>query len=52
MNGYKKYNKNLISLPMSEKLSTGIFSLPIYPTLKDSEILGFIKILKKIIKSI
>ena len=32
---------------MSEKFSNGIFSLPIYPTLQNSEILNFIKVLKK-----
>ena len=52
MRGYNKYNRNLISLPKSEKFSKGIFSLPIYPTLEINEILTFIKVLKKIIKSI
>ena len=52
MKGYNKYNRNLISLPKSEKFSKGIFSLPIYPMLKVDEILTFVKILKKIVKSI
>ena len=52
MRGYNKYNRNLISLPKSEKFSKGIFSLPMYPTLEINEILTFIKVLKKIIKSI
>jgi aminotransferase EvaB len=52
MKGYNKYNRNLISLPKSEKFSKGIFSLPIYPMLEVNEILTFVKILKKIVKSI
>ena len=52
MNGYRKYNKDLTSLPVSEKFSNGIFSLPIYPTLQNNEILNFIKVLKKIVKAL
>jgi len=52
MKAYKQYNKNLISLPVTDRLSNGIFSLPIYPTIKIKKILQFIKILKKIVKSI
>ena len=43
--------KNLY-LPITEKMSRGIFSLPLYPTLKHSEVYKFTKILKYIVKSV
>ena len=45
---YIKHNR----LPISEKISKGIFSLPLYPNLKENEILKISKILKKILKII
>jgi aminotransferase EvaB len=45
---YIKHNR----LPISEKISKGIFSLPLYPNLKENEVLKISKILKKILKTI
>jgi dTDP-4-amino-4,6-dideoxygalactose transaminase len=50
MKAYKKYNKGLVSLPLTDNFSNGIFSLPIYPMLNMKELLKFIRILKKILK--
>ena len=52
----KAYNnltkrKNL-HLPITEKMSKGIFSLPLYPKLKYSEAYKITKILKTILKTI
>jgi len=43
--------KNLY-LPITEKMSKGIFSLPLYPKLKYSDAYKFTKILKEILKDI
>ena len=50
MKGYK--NKKNFYLPITEKMSKGIFSLPLYPELRYNEVLKFTKILKKIIANI
>ena len=52
MNAYTKYNKKIAHLPLTDKFSKGIFSLPVYPTLKSKDLMKFIKILKKVIKSV
>ena len=44
--------KKNLHLPITEKMSKGIFSLPLYPKLKYSEAYKFTKILKNIIKAI
>jgi aminotransferase EvaB len=44
-------NKNL-HLPITERMSKGIFSLPLYPNLKYSEAFKFTRILKNILKAI
>jgi dTDP-4-amino-4,6-dideoxygalactose transaminase len=50
MRGYKNFiKKNNKRLYETEKKSKMIFSLPIYPNLKDSEIKAIIKNLKEII---
>ena len=52
MKGYKRYrfdNKNLLN---SQKLSKTIFSLPLYPELKDYEVKKICNILVKILKKI
>ena len=53
MKGYKKMvkGKNL-QLPITEKMSKGIFSLPLYPKLKYSVAYKFTKIIKQILKNI
>ena len=43
----KKKNSNL---PITQNMSKGIFSLPLYPNLKDSDVYKITKILKKILK--
>ena len=52
MKGYKNYKFFDNNLKYSEKLSKEIFSLPLYPELKEYEVkkicLALIKILKKI----
>ena len=45
----KKKNSNL---PITQNMSKGIFSLPLYPNLKDSDVYKITKILKKILKDI
>lgn len=51
MKAYNNFNCNKHSrLPITEKMSKGIFSLPIYPTLKTKEILKICKTLRKILK--
>ncbi len=42
---YLKYKKN--DFPITEKLSKRIFSLPMYPQLKNSAILKVVKCLKE-----
>ena len=39
-------------LPITEKMANGIFSLPLYPKLKESELLKFTKTFRKILRSI
>ena len=46
----KKFNKN--KLPVTEKLSKEIITLPIYPDMKKSEALFVINIIKKFYKSL
>ena len=48
---YMTKKKNL-HLPITKKMSKGIFSLPLYPKLKYSDAYKFTKILKKILKDI
>jgi dTDP-3-amino-2,3,6-trideoxy-4-keto-D-glucose/dTDP-3-amino-3,4,6-trideoxy-alpha-D-glucose/dTDP-2,6-dideoxy-D-kanosamine transaminase len=50
MKAYK--TKKELYLPITEKMSKGIFSLPLYPELKYNEVLKFTQILKKIITKI
>ena len=52
MKAYSKIIKNKKNLQNSEKLSKGIFSLPLYPELKDKDINKICTSLKKIIKKI
>ena len=52
MKAYSKIIKNKKNLQNSEKLSKGIFSLPLYPELKDKDINKICTSLKKIIKNI
>jgi len=47
----KIFNKSN-HLPITEKMANGIFSLPLYPELKDRELLRLTKILKRILKHI
>ncbi len=51
MNGYKKYFKGK-NFPISEKKSKGIFSLPLYPELKISEVKFICKKLIKILNKL
>ena len=44
--------KKNLHLPITEKMSKGIFSLPLYPKLKYSEVFRLTKILKNIVKTI
>ena len=48
---YMTKKKNL-HLPITKKMSKGIFSLPLYPKLKYSDAYKFTKIIKKILKDI
>lgn len=52
MIAYKKFFKNNKRLKNSEIKSKGIFCLPIYPELKNKEVIQICKILKKIMKKI
>ena len=49
MNAYRKFFKKK-KFPNAEKYSKMIFSLPIYPELRDHEIINITKIIKKILK--
>ena len=49
MKAYSKLIKNKKNLDNSEKKSKGIFSLPLYPDLKEKEINDICKKLKKIL---
>ena len=53
MKAYRNFNnrKNL-NLKMTEKVSKGIFSLPLYPNLKYKQAYKITKILKKILKNL
>jgi|TARA_B110000438_G_scaffold298908_1_gene348018 aminotransferase EvaB len=51
MNGYKDFcKKNNTNLPVTEKMSKGIFSLPIFPNLKTKDVHRIIKVLKVVLK--
>ncbi len=53
MKAYAKLkNKKQIKLEKTEKMSKGIFSLPLYPELKYKKAYKFAKILRKIITKI
>ncbi|MDC0518559.1 DegT/DnrJ/EryC1/StrS family aminotransferase [Candidatus Pelagibacter sp.] len=52
MNAYKKFFKSNKRLKNSEIKSKGIFCLPIYPELKDKEVIQICKSIKKILKKI
>jgi dTDP-3-amino-2,3,6-trideoxy-4-keto-D-glucose/dTDP-3-amino-3,4,6-trideoxy-alpha-D-glucose/dTDP-2,6-dideoxy-D-kanosamine transaminase len=52
MNAYKKIFKNNKRLKNSEVKSKGIFCLPIYPELKDKEVVRVCKSIKKILAEI
>ena len=45
-------SKKNLHLPMTEKMSKGIFSLPLYPKLKYSEAYKVAEVLKNIVKTI
>jgi aminotransferase EvaB len=52
MNGYKKFNFNNKELKKTIKYSKEIFSLPLYPELKVSEVKKICNNLKNILKNI
>ncbi len=53
MRGYKKFNSlKKINLPETERLYKGIFSLPLYPNIRVSEVKKVIIEIKKILKNI
>ena len=52
MKAYSNLINNKKDLKNSEKKSRGIFCLPLYPELKNSEILKIIKTLKKVVNKI
>ena len=52
MNAFKKFFKNNNKLKNSEIKSKGIFCLPLYPELRNDEVLKICRIIKKIIKKI
>tara|TARA_Y100000590_G_scaffold464615_1_gene634500 strand:- start:842 stop:1972 length:1131 start_codon:yes stop_codon:yes gene_type:complete len=53
MLGYKKISLNKHnSLPVTEKMAKGIFSLPLYPNLSQIKVLKIAKTIKKILKQI
>jgi aminotransferase EvaB len=52
MKGFKKYKFNKRKYLISEKLSKNIFCLPLYPEMKNNEILYICKKLNEIIKKI
>ena len=53
MKGYKKnFNLYKEKLPVTEKMSKGIFSLPLYPEIKRQELIKITKNLKKILSHI
>ena len=53
MKAYKDFNKRKNSnLKMTEKISKGIFSLPLYPNLKYKQVYKITEVLKNILKKI
>ena len=52
MKGFKKYKFDKKNYLISEKLSKNIFCLPLYPEMKNNEILYICKKLNEIIKKI
>ena len=53
MKAYKNFNnRKNFNLKMTEKVSKGIFSLPLYPNLKYKQAYKITKILKKILKNL
>ena len=48
----KKICNKCDCLPITEKMAKGVFSLPLYPNIKKSEILRVTKVLKKILRKI
>ena len=52
MKGYREIIKSKNNLKNSEKKAKGIFSLPLYPELKNSEIEYICKKLKLVLKNI
>ena len=49
MKAYKNFKQNL---PITERMAKGIFSLPLYPKMKISDVYKIVKQLKKILKEI
>ena len=50
MKAYKNKILNKFNyLPMTEKMAKGIFSLPLYPKLKEVDVVKISKIVKKIL---
>ena len=49
MDAFKEYKFNNKEYFNSEKLSKNIFCLPLYPEIRDKEILTICRVLKKII---
>ena len=53
MKAYNNLNKKRkLHLPITEKISKGIFSLPLYPKLKYSEVYKITKALKTVLKNV
>ena len=53
MKGYKKnFNSFKDKLPVTEKLSKGIFSLPLYPEIEKRDLIKIIKNLKKTLNTL
>ena len=53
MKAYNNLNKRKkLHLPNTEKISKGIFSLPLYPKLKYSEVYKITKVLKTVLKTV
>ena len=53
MKAYNNLNqKRKLHLPITEKISKGIFSLPLYPKLKYDEVYKITKVLKTVLKTI
>tara|TARA_B100000029_G_scaffold127431_2_gene121092 strand:+ start:5900 stop:7033 length:1134 start_codon:yes stop_codon:yes gene_type:complete len=52
MKGYKNYSPYKSNLPITEKMYKGIFSLPLYPDIKSSEVKRVIFEINKILRKI